>query len=408
MRPKISVIVPIYNAELYLEQCIESVLNQTLRDIELLLIDDGSTDNSFLICEKYKKRDNRIQLYTNKNVGQGLERNFGIKKSTGEYIAFLDSDDQYKENMLEKLYQRAIETNADMVSCRIVDMHDGKIIKEHPLNDKVLIGCKEIKAAMADMISYEEKDGYSGCIAIWDSIFKRDIIENEGIQFFSERDVYSEDLLFKLMFMTHAKKIAFCTEAVYLYRVNDTSFTHRIDVSVLKRIVNLYNEVCILFGDVLKDYNLKRRIINRTFFTLRFNINKISKTRNAKDFYRILLNDQEISYMADEITEEQYRAEVLDYEEAHRELNEQLTAIMENTTVWERALSLRNPWIQQMEQYKTPEALDRNFVKKYIEQVVVTFLGDRQAEIGLTMKTEEWKQMLERIELEGTEDGTKK
>ena len=96
-----------------------------------------------------------------------------------------------------------------------------------------------------------------------------------------------------------------------------------------------------------------------------------------------------ISYMADEITEEQYQAEVLDYEEAHRKLNKQLTAIMENTMVWERALSLRNPWIQQMEQYKTPEALDRNFVKKYIEQVVVTFLGDRQAEISLTMKTEE-------------------
>ena len=72
------------------------------------------------------------------------------------------------------------------------------------------------------------------------------------------------------------------------------------------------------------------------------------------------------------------------------------------------ALSLRNPWIQQMEQYKTPEVLDRNFVKKYIEQVVVTFLGDRQAEISLTMKTQEWKQMLERIELEGADDGTKK
>ena len=85
-----------------------------------------------------------------------------------------------------------------------------------------------------------------------------------------------------------------------------------------------------------------------------------------------------------------------------------LRAIMENTMVWERALSLRNPWIQQMEQYKTPEALDRNFVKKYIEQVVVTFLGDKQAEISLTMKTQEWKQMLERIELEGTDNGTKK
>lgn len=125
---------------------------------------------------------------------------------------------------------------------------------------------------------------------------------------------------------------------------------------------------------------------------------------NMEQFRRVPLYE---SYMADEITEEQYRAEVLDYEEAHRKLNEQLTSIMENTMVWERALSLRNPWIQQMEQYKTPEALDRNFVKKYIEQVVVTFLGDRQAEISLTMKTQEWKQMLERIELEGTDDGTK-
>lgn len=125
---------------------------------------------------------------------------------------------------------------------------------------------------------------------------------------------------------------------------------------------------------------------------------------NMEQFRRVPLYE---CYMADEITEEQYHAEVLDYEEAHRKLNEQLTAIMENTTVWERALSLRNPWIQQMEQYKTPEALDRNFVKKYIEQVVVTFLGDRQAEISLTMKTQEWKQMLERIELEGTDDGTK-
>ena len=80
---------------------------------------------------------------------------------------------------------------------------------------------------------------------------------------------------------------------------------------------------------------------------------------------------------------------------------------MEDTLVWERALSLRNPWIQQMAQYKAPEELDRSFVKKYIEQVTVTLLGDGQAEIGLTMKTYEWKQMLGRIEMEETDDGTK-
>ena len=100
-------------------------------------------------------------------------------------------------------------------------------------------------------------------------------------------------------------------------------------------------------------------------------------------------------------------AKRMDYEEAHRKLNEQLTAIMEDTLVWERALSLRNPWIQQVAQYKAPEELDRSFVKKYIEQVTVTLLGDGQAEIGLTMKTYEWKQMLGRIETEETDDGTK-
>ena len=113
------------------------------------------------------------------------------------------------------------------------------------------------------------------------------------------------------------------------------------------------------------------------------------------------------SYMANEITEEQYHAELMDYEEAHRKLNEQLTAIMEDTLVWERALSLRNPWIQQVAQYKAPEELDRSFVKKYIEQVTVTLLGDGQAEISLTMKTDEWKKMLGRIEMEDTDDGKK-
>lgn len=127
MNPKISVIVPIYNAELYLEECIHSVLNQTLRDIELLLIDDGSTDGSFRICEEYSKKDNRVQVFRNKNVGQGLERNFGVKKAAGEYIAFLDSDDQYKEDALERLYQKAMETNADMVSGGYADVCNHEI-----------------------------------------------------------------------------------------------------------------------------------------------------------------------------------------------------------------------------------------------------------------------------------------
>lgn len=294
MKPKISVIVPIYNAELYLDQCILSVLNQTFRDFELLLIDDGSTDSSIQICNKYKKIDNRIHIFTNKNIGQGLERNFGINKACGEYISFLDSDDQYKENMLEKLYNIAIETNADMVSGSVVDIYNGKIKEIHSLDNKVLKNSDEIKSAMADLISYENKDGYNGCIAVWDSIFRRDLIVNKHIQFISEREIYSEDLLYKLMFMANAKRIAYCNEGKYLYRINETSFTNKIDEAIINRIVNLNNEIYIRFKNYLKEYNLERRIINRTFFTLRFNIKKIIKSKNTKDFFEKLLNNVEI------------------------------------------------------------------------------------------------------------------
>ena len=147
MSPKVSVVVPIYNAEKYLVQCIESVIAQTLKEIEILLIDDGSTDQSLKICNEYSKRIVELQVFSNKNIGQGLERNFGVKRAVGEYVAFLDADDQYKEDMLETLYGKAVEFNADMVSGGYADIHDKKIIKEHLLNSEVLDSSVKIKGS---------------------------------------------------------------------------------------------------------------------------------------------------------------------------------------------------------------------------------------------------------------------
>ena len=251
MCPKVSVIVPIYNAEYYLKECIESVLNQTLRDLELILIDDGSTDHSLQICSQYIEKDCRIQVFSNENIGQGLERNFGIKKAKGEYIAFLDSDDKYAKNMLENLYNQAISEKADMVSGGYLDIKDGKIIAHHPLENMILDDYEDIKSAMLDLISYEKKDGYSGCIAVWDSIFKKEIITENNIKFCSERDVYSEDLLFKLQVMSCAKKIVYSKEMLYEYRVTDVSFTNKINGAVLDRIVRLHNAICLQFGRLL-------------------------------------------------------------------------------------------------------------------------------------------------------------
>ncbi len=294
MSPKVSVIVPIYNAEKYLEECIQSVRNQTLTNIEIILIDDESTDSSLEICNKYCEVDERIRVFSNPNIGQGLERNYGIGKAVGEYIAFLDADDSYSPNMLEILYSVATKEQADMVSCGYKDIYLDELWEKHPLPKSVLNSAVKIQAAMANLIANEKQDGYQGCIAVWDSIFKREIINKNNIAFRSERKVYSEDLLFKLDFMSHATKIVFCQEMLYNYRITDMSFTNNINPVVLERIVSLHNAIVERFGNVLKDYNLNVRMTNRTFFTVRFNIKKAIGSSEAKEFYKSLCENENL------------------------------------------------------------------------------------------------------------------
>ena len=117
MNPQISVIVPIYNVEKYLAKCIDSIINQTLTNIEIILVNDGSTDNSRKIIDKYDKKDSRIKVIHKKNGGQGSARNAGLDIAKGEYIGFVDSDDWIDSNMYENLYNAAISNNADIVVC---------------------------------------------------------------------------------------------------------------------------------------------------------------------------------------------------------------------------------------------------------------------------------------------------
>ena len=116
--PKISIIVPVYNVEKYIERCLKSLVNQTLQDIEIIIVNDGSQDKSEEIIEKYvKENHNKIKYYEKSNGGLSSARNYGIEYATGEYIAFLDSDDYVETNMYEEMYNLAKKENADMVEC---------------------------------------------------------------------------------------------------------------------------------------------------------------------------------------------------------------------------------------------------------------------------------------------------
>ena len=117
MNPKVSIIIPVYNASLYLEQCLECVINQTLKDIEIICVDDGSTDSSVSIINSYAQIDNRIKILQQKNQFAGVARNTGLANATGKYIIFLDSDDNIKKDMIQELYEKAENTSADIVLC---------------------------------------------------------------------------------------------------------------------------------------------------------------------------------------------------------------------------------------------------------------------------------------------------
>jgi len=121
MNKKVSIIVPIYNAEETLDRCIKSLINQTYKNIEIILINDGSTDNSYKICEKYKKKDKRISFFSKKNTGVSDTRNYGYKNSNGDYIMFADADDYMETNMVDKMLSVLEKEKASLTCCIYFD-----------------------------------------------------------------------------------------------------------------------------------------------------------------------------------------------------------------------------------------------------------------------------------------------
>ena len=137
--PKISIIVPVYNVEKYLSTCLDSLINQTLKDIEIICVNDGSTDNSLNILNEYAKNDPRIIVINKENSGPGACRNLGIEKATGEYIQFADSDDWIEKETCEICYQKAIEYNVNMLSFNANEIHTKKTFPIHYYNTNFLI-----------------------------------------------------------------------------------------------------------------------------------------------------------------------------------------------------------------------------------------------------------------------------
>lgn len=204
MMVKVSVIVPIYNVEKYLRQCLDSIVTQTLKEIEILLIDDGSTDQSLEIAKEYEKKDARIQVICQPNGGAGAARNNGIRHATGEYLSFLDSDDFFEPNMLEEAYVKAEETSADFVVFNSNQYHmDKDAFVEVPW----VLRVKEIPPYMPFSCRQLTGNVFKTFVGwAWDKLYRRSFVIEHKLWFQEQRT--SNDMLFVFSAIAIAKKIA--------------------------------------------------------------------------------------------------------------------------------------------------------------------------------------------------------
>lgn len=201
----VSIIVPVYNSEKYLTQCIESMISQTYSKIEIILVDDGSTDNSLDICRYYSKVDNRIKVVHKINGGASSARNAGLTEASGSYIMFVDSDDYIYPYMVEVLLQNIEEYNTDLVVCGMTAFSEESI--NSTIYKKAFYDKKRDIAKFFSLL-----DGRTN--SLWNKLYKKELINHK----FNEELVIGEDLIFNLEYFENCKSIAVVDKALYFYR----------------------------------------------------------------------------------------------------------------------------------------------------------------------------------------------
>ena len=211
----VSIIVPIYRVEQYLDRCIESIINQTYKNIEIILVDDGSPDNCGRMCDKWAKKDDRIKVIHKENGGLSDARNVGLKEATGQYIAFVDSDDWVDVQYIELLLQALLKKDCDIVECNITKCYECNCLERGMVNsfEKDIAVYDAIKA-LENLIKDREFHQY-----VWNKIYKRELVK--GI--FFEKGKTNEDEFWTYQVFGRAKKIGHISERLYNYLQRDTS-----------------------------------------------------------------------------------------------------------------------------------------------------------------------------------------
>ena len=245
IQPKVSVIIPCYKVEKYLDRCVESVINQTLKDLEIILVDDESPDHVPEICDEWALKDARIKVIHKKNGGLGMACNSGIEVATGKYVAFLDSDDWIDANMYQTMYDTAEKHQAQMVftGLRRVDTN-GNVIGylTHKEKFQIYEGKNEIDGLACDLVASEVSLAAERTLQMSAKVvlYSKSTIDENHLRFVSEREVMSEDMHFNLNMLSHSQCVCVVPRFFYNYRCTTGSITQKVDLDQFERIKSLY------------------------------------------------------------------------------------------------------------------------------------------------------------------------
>ncbi len=311
MNDKISIIIPVYNAEKYIKRCIKSIKSQTYENYEAIFIDDGSTDKSLEIIQE--NINNKMIVITQKNKGVSTARNIGIYKATGDYITFIDSDDEYMPNYLEEMHKNIVEENADISICNYVEVYNNteKNISL-PINKTNLNNDEIKKELVARMIGKEKNDDIIIWGTVWRNLIKISFLKDTGITF-DEKIQLSEDFMFLIELYCNAHNITIIDKNLYKYYRNQTSALNKYTEDALAK--NLYN------------HNKLIEIINK------YKLEKLTNIRYKKNRFRMYT-----TLISNAVRQENKKKEINEIEEIIKNYKEYngLSGIYKNLNLYER------------------------------------------------------------------------
>lgn len=272
---QITIILPVYNVEKYLRQCLDSIVNQTFKDFECLCINDGSTDNSLSILREYAQKDERFKIVTQENKGLSVTRNVGIKNTNTKYLTFIDSDDWITENYLEVLYNKIEETNADIVRASYKFYFE----KDNSYKSAKI---REIHKINTNSNIEKLYKGYAGAF-VWAKLYKTSLIKDNNIRFYEGK--ISEDCPFSSLVYLYSKKIVFVSDELLFYRKHSLSITGNFEKTATDDFYNFVTLTKDLQNRLFTDKEIKEFCIDIFLYKLGKLGKNISRQTSQKIYF---------------------------------------------------------------------------------------------------------------------------